>query len=140
MTKVYGIGGQTTALINIPFNGGIGHIQCEFRRGVIGRGPNNRPATFATSDEAVQQIIEGSDYFGHRIRLVRIINDGVPSEAPVSETPAKPSVKEYPDVVSREEAVAFLKAHGAKASNLKDDSSIKKYMAKIGASFPNFEF
>ena len=119
MTKVYGIGGQTTALINIPFNGGIGHIQCEFRRGVIGRGPNNRPATFATSDEAVQRIIEDSDYFGHRIRLVRIINDGVPSTEPIP---------------------AFLKAHGAKASNLKDDESIKKYMAKIGVSFPNFEF
>lgn len=140
MTKVYGISGQTTALIKIPFNGGMGYIQCEFRRGIIGRGPNNRPATYATADPAVQDIIEKSDFFGHRIALVRVINDGEPAVAPTPVTPSAPAITEYPDVSSREEAVAFLKAHGAKATNLKDDEAIKKYMAKIGASFPNLEF
>ena len=42
-------------------------------------------------------------------------------------------------MTSREEAVAYLKANGAKATNLKDDESIKKYMEKIGVIFPNYE-
>lgn len=142
MTKIYGISGQTTAVINIPFNGGLGSIECEFRRGVIGRGPNNRPATFATSDPAVQAIIENSAYYGHRIKLVRSIDDGghVSDAKATPVIPAEPEVKEYPDVTTKEEAVAFLKAHGAKATNLKDDEAIKKFMAKIGASFPNCAF
>lgn len=139
MTKIYGISGQTTAIVKIPFNGGLGYVECEFRRGVIGRGPNNRPATFATADPSIQSLIEMSNFYGRRIKLIRTIDDGASQAKPAKETPAEPSVKPYPDVLSREEAVAFLKAHGAKATNLKDDESIKKYMAKIGVSFPNFE-
>lgn len=138
MLKVYGIHGQTTAIIKIPFNGGRGHVECEFKRGVIGRGPNNRPATYATSDKALQGIIEDSPYFGHLITIVRVSDDGTDSKPePKAETPAGPVVTAYPDVTERDEAVAFLKAHGAKATNLKDDEAIKKYMAKINVSFPN---
>ena len=40
-------------------------------------------------------------------------------------------------VTSKEEAIAYLKQNGAKATNLKDDESIRKYAAKIGVHFPN---
>lgn len=137
MVKIYGIDGQTTAIVKVPFNNGTAHIECEFKRGVIGRGPNNRPATFPTSDPAIQSIIESSPYFGHMITLVRISDNG--PQRPAAMTPAEPKTVEYPDVTSEEELVAFLKAHGAKAVNLKDDESRMKFAAKIGAIFPNLE-
>lgn len=137
MTKIYGIYGQTTAIIKVPFNGGAGQLECEFRRGVIGRGPNNRPATFAAPDPAVQEIIESSPFFGNKITLVRVINDGGPAVAKKQTPVTPPPITEYADVTTKEEAVAFLKAHGAKAKDLKDDEAIMAYASKIGASFPN---
>ena len=42
-----------------------------------------------------------------------------------------------PDVTTKEEAVAYLKSKGAKAVQLRDDEAIKRFMAKVGVSFPN---
>ena len=146
MTKVYGVSGYTTLVVKIPFNGGGGLLECEFDRGIIGRGPSDRPATYATADPAKQGIIEGSEYYGKLIYLVRKIGQETPArtDAPVASTaaqgggsPAATEAREYPDVTTREEAVAFLKANGAKATNLKDDDAIKAYCAKAGISFPN---
>ena len=137
MLKTYGIDGQTTAIIKVPFNGGAASLEVEFKRGRIGAGLQNRPATYSTSDPVYQSIIENSIFFGHKVRLVRVIGDAEPEapSAPKAQTPA--AVEYHPEITSPEDAVAFLKARGAKATNLKDEESIKKYMAKIGVSFPN---
>lgn len=141
MLKVYGIHGRTTALIRIPAGkSGKAYLECEFARGRMGVGPANRPATFVTTDPVKQAIIEGSPLFGGVIKLVRSYEEEGESQ-PVKTKAAedKVEVTAVAGVTCREEAVAYLKAHGAKATNLKDDESIRKYMAKIGVTFPNCE-
>ena len=136
MLKVYGIHGRTTALIRIPAGkNGRAYLECEFGRGRMGVGPANRPATYVTTDPVKQAIIEGSPLFGGMIKLIRSYED----EPGQTETPAAKSVTEIPGVTSHDEAVAYLKAHGAKATNLTSDSAIRKYMDKIGVVFPNYE-
>ena len=147
MLKVYGIHGRTTAIIRIPAgNSGKAFLECEFGRGRMGVGPANRPATYATADPAKQMIIENSPLYGKTIKLIRYYedeNDNQQSQsaaAPAVAPAEKEKPTEVPGVESREDAIAYLKAHGAKAVNLKDDESIKKFMAKSGVVFPNFEF
>lgn len=136
MLKVYGIHGRTTALIRIPAGkNGRAYLECEFGRGRMGVGPANRPATYVTTDPVKQAIIEGSPLFGRMIKLIRSYED----EPGQTETPVSKSVTEIPGVTSHDEAVAYLKAHGAKATNLTSDSAIRKYMDKIGVVFPNYE-
>lgn len=137
MLKVYGIHGRTQALIKVPCNNGKAWLECEFRHGRIGAGLGNRPATYPTNDVTEQNIIEDSPLFGPLIFLHRVAGADAPK---TPDTPAKPVGKAEPGVTSKEEAVAYLKANGAKAVNLKDDAAIKKYMEKIGVFFPNFEF
>ena len=141
MLKVYGIEGRTTAVIRIPAGDGSAWLNCEFRRGRIGTQAYNRPATYSTSDFTEQNIIEDSPYFGRQIKLVRVYdNSGQEADInAVSDNSASGAIN-YPDVQTKEEAIAFLKAHGAKATNLNSDANIKKYMAKIGVAFPNLEF
>ncbi len=132
MLKQYGIYGQTQAVINFPINDGQAWFCAEFGRGRIGAGLQNRPATFTTSNPVVQGIIENSKEFGHLIKLVRVSEtDEKKAAAPA------PALAAHPEITSREDAVAFLKQHGAKAVHLKDDESIKRYAEKIGVFFPN---
>ena len=63
--------------------------------------------------------------------------DEVTEKPAASASPADPVDVKVPGVTTREEAVAFLKQRGAKATNLRDDNAIKSYMSKIGVSFPN---
>lgn len=102
----------------------------------MGVGSADRPATYSTGDTIKQAIIENSPMFGKSIRLIRTYEDKSPTSATDTGQTIEP-LGEIADVTSREEAVLFLKRHGAKAINLKDDEAIKKYMAKIGVSFPN---
>ena len=154
MLKVYGIHGRTTAVIQIPIDkAGRAYLECEFGRGRMGAGPANRPATYATRDETKQAIIENSPLFASgKIKLVRAYEEEKPVKAKTGAAPRSkaaagitpPAPKPEPlgpveGVTSREEAVEYLKAHEAKATNLKDDESIKSYMAKIGVTFPNLE-
>lgn len=134
MLKQYGIYGQTQAVINFPINDGQAWFCAEFGRGRIGAGLQNRPATFTTSNPVVQGIIENSKEFGHLIKLVRVSEE---REEKKAAAPAAPALAAHPEILSKEDAVAFLKANGAKATNLKDDDSIKKYAEKIGVWFPN---
>jgi len=138
MLKIYGIHGRTQALIKIPVNNGRAWLECEFKHGRIGAGIGNRPATYPTRDETEQNIIENSPFFNNGIFLHMVAgdNDGKKAE----QAPEQPALKAEPSVFSREEAVAYLKANGAKAANLKDDTAIQKYMEKIGVFFPNFSF
>ena len=142
--KVYGVYGRTTALLRIPTNGGRAWIEVEFKRGKLGLGASNKAATFCTKDKTVQSIIEDSAFFGNTIKLLRVYNseeDSKPAEPKAAEPKAveKPAeVISVPEVTSKEEAVSYLKGRGAKATNLKDDDSIRKFMAKIGVEFPNF--
>lgn len=136
MLKVYGIHGRTQALIKVPVNNGKAWIDCEFKHGRIGAGIGNRPATYPTSDETEQNIIENSPFFGSLIFLHRVAAAETPATAK-QDTPAAPAATAVTSVTSKEEAIAYLKQNGAKATNLKDDESIRKYAAKIGVHFPN---
>lgn len=131
MLKVYGIYGQTQAIINFPINDGAAWFTAEFKRGRICVGQQNRPATFTTSNPVIQDIIESSKQFGHLIQIIGVSGEG---EIPADD---KPDLEAKPDVTSKEEAIAFLKANGAKATQLRDDEAIKKCAAKIGYYFPN---
>lgn len=137
MLKIYGIHGRTQALIKVPVNNGRAWIECEFKHGRIGAGIANRPATYPTSDITEQNIIENSPFFGNMIFLHRASGSDEPQAA---EAPAQKSLTAVTSVTSKEEAVAYLKANGAKAVNLKDDTAIQKYMEKIGVFFPNYSF
>ena len=135
MLKVYGIHGQTQAVLNFPINDGKAWFTAEFGRGRIGAGMQNRPATYTTSNPVIQGIIESSAEFGHLIKIVRVTEDSDAKKAAAHiEAPA---LAAHPEITSKEEAIAFLKANGAKATQLKDDESIQKYAAKIGVFFPN---
>lgn len=141
--KVYGVSGRTTALLRIPTKGGRAWIEVEFKRGRLGLGASNKAATFCTNDKTVQSIIEDSSLFGNTIKLLRIYNsdsDAEPAAPKAAEKPAENPVEviSVPEVNSKEEAISYLKGRGAKATNLKDDDSIRKFMAKIGVEFPNF--
>lgn len=135
MLKIYGIRGRTQAVIKFPLNNGKANLPCEFKHGRIGAGQGNRPCTYATSDETEQNIIENSDFYKSKMVFLYRGEESKPAQ---EEAPKEP---EYvPGVTSREEAIAYLKGKGAKATNLKDDASIKKFMDKIGVAFPNFDF
>lgn len=136
MLKVYGIHGQTTAIVKIPVNGGKAWFEAEFKRGRIGGGPNDKPCTFATRDVTEQSIIEGSKYYGSLIRLIRTTED-VETAAPEKKANAAPAVEAHPEITSKAEAVAFIKKLGAKAKDYVDDEAIAAFAAKKGVSFPN---
>lgn len=134
MLKVYGIHGQTQAVINFPINGGKAWFTAEFGRGRIGAGIQDRPATYTTSNEVIQNIIEDSQEFGHLIKLIRVVKDSSENK---EKKPAKKKLTAHTEITSQEDAIAFLKANGAKATDLVDDDSIQKFAAKIGVFFPN---
>ena len=134
MLKQYGIYGQTQAVINFPINDGQAWFTAEFGRGRIGVGIQDRPATYTTANPVIQAIIENSKEFGHLIKIVRVTED---SEEKKAAAPNAPALAAHPEIASKEDAVAFLKQNGAKATQLKDDESIRKYAEKIGVFFPN---
>ena len=134
MLKPYGIYGQTPAVITFPLNDGQAWFTAEFGRGRIGAGIQNRPATYTTANPVIQAIIENSKEFGHLIKIVRVTED---SEEKKAAAPNAPALAAHPEIASKEDAVAFLKQNGAKATQLKDDESIRKYAEKIGVFFPN---
>lgn len=139
MVKVYGIYGRTAAIVRIPIgHGNKGFLECEFSRGRLGLGSADRPATYSTGDDIKQSIIESSSLFGHTIKIVRTYPDAESKKS--AKTSPKPKVSDVPDITTRDEAVIFLKAQGAKAVDLKDDDSMKKYMEKIGVVFSNCKF
>lgn len=141
MLKIYGIDNRTAAIITIPINEGKAKFVCEFRHGMIGRGRNNRPATYATVDVTEQNIIERSAYYGRLIRLVRVVGgDTGGIKARTKAKKAETANEVHPEITSKEEMIAFLKAYGAKATDLASDSSIKKYIEKAGLDFPNYMF
>lgn len=149
-TKVYGIYGRTTVELNLPV--GKASLPLVFERGCLDR-KNYRPACYITSKKAVQDMIEDSPYFGKMIKLVKVYGTNNPSreEAAPKKAPAKPVKKaepveeeviptEYPDVTTKEQLIAAVKAHGAKANILADEAKIKKFAANKGLSFPNYQF
>lgn len=135
MLKVYGIDGRTTAVIQIPVGDGSAWLPVEFKRGRTGTQAYNRPATYSTNNVTEQNIIEDSPLFGKTIQLIRVYDDGG-SEAEKQDAPVS-VLTEYPDVQTKEEAVAFLKAHGAKATDINTNAKLKAYAEKIGVAFPN---
>lgn len=197
MLKVYGIQGRTSAVLNIPFNGGRAKLEVEFEHGRIGLSSANRPATYSTDDPVKQGIIENSQFF--TTGLIKVIRTyGAPAAVPVvnSETrkprssgksgavqpvavaegkqnlqpdeqgaetqlqgqsasatdvrdagieknseknSEKPAVEEHPEITTKEDALAFLKSKGAKATDLTEEG-VKKFMSKHGISFPNVVF
>lgn len=156
MTKVYGIYGRTT--VELTLQVGKATLPLVFERGCLDR-KNFRPAVYMTSKPAIQAMIENSPLFGTTIQLVRTFGAREQVEttsavsAPIKKAPVEkvatptaagpnpaPTVTEAPEVTSLAEAAAYLKAHGAKAANVAGEEAMKKYMAKIGVIFPNFNF
>lgn len=137
MLKVYGIHGRTQAVIKVPVNNNQAWLECEFKHGRIGAGLGNKPATYPTSDATEQNIIENSPLFGPLIFLVR--QSAEEPKADKAAAAAAVPVTPITSVTSKEEAIAYLKQQGAKATQLKDDEAIAKYAAKIGVSFPNLQ-
>ena len=148
-TKVYGIYGKTTVEINLPV--GKATLPLTYERGCLDR-KNYRPASFITSEEAVQDIIESSPLFGRMIKLVKTYGNApqeeavTPKKAPANTVrKAAPAVEEavpteYPEVTTKEQLIAAVKAHGAKANVLADEAKIKKFIENKGLSFPNYQF
>ena len=141
MLKVYGVYGKTTAIVRIPTSSGRSWLQIEFKRGRLGLGRSNQAATYSTSDPTEQAIIEDSSMFGGMIKLISVYRNGGESVPAPLET-AKPEAAEVDktivtEVTTKEQAVAYLKSKGAKATQLRDDEAIKKFADKIGVSFPN---
>lgn len=141
MIKVYGIYGRTTALVRIPAGNGRAWIELEFRHGRLGLGRSNKAATYSTSDPTEQAIIEDSPLFGGLIKLIRSYDNGGGEVAAPLATD-KPAAAELqptsiPEITTKEEAIAYLKSKGVKATQLRDDEGIKKSAARIGVSFPS---
>lgn len=143
MIKVYGVHGRTTALIRIPAGAGRAWLEIEFRRGRLGLGKSNTAATYSTADPTEQAIIEDSPMFGGLIKLLRVYGEaGKQVAAPLAtEKPEAAEVQHtaVPEVTTKEQAVAYLKSKGAKATQIRDDEAIKKCAARLGISFPNLE-
>lgn len=152
MTKVYGIYGKTTVEMNLPV--GKATLPLVFTRGCLDR-KNYRPASFITNKKSIQDMIESSPLFGRTIKLVKVYGaeaaqeeEATPAPAPkkaVSKPvqapePAEEKPTEYPDVTTKEQLIAAVKAHGAKAGVLADDAKLKKFIETKGLSFPNYQF
>ena len=147
-TKVYGIYGKTTVEINLPV--GKATLPLVFERGCLDR-KNYRPASFITNKKYIQDIIESSSFFGGMIKLVKVYGNDAPEEPEAEPAPKKAPAKaaaveeevvptEYPDVTTKEQLIAAVKAHGAKANVLADEAKLKKFIATKGLSFPNYQF
>lgn len=75
-----------------------------------------------------------------------------PESAPISDPAPKPTPAgstdgdagnggmNFPEVTTIEQARVALKAHGANAGVLMNETAMKNYMAKNGIVFPNFQF
>ena len=160
MTKVYGIYGYTYATIQVPVGSGSAYLMLEFKNGNPHGGAYYAPAVYVSNSKTEQAMIESSPYFGHKIILHKVYGEPepevapapapqpaaapapapVPEAAPAAETEAPIEYKEYPDVRSIEDARATLKSLGAKATQLAQESSMKKFMEKNHIKFPNFNF
>ena len=96
-----------------------------------------RPATFSTADPIVQRILETSPHFGKTYVLWRVWHEEDGNKAAPAAKSQRMPAEPLEGITTKEEAVAYLKSNGAKATNLKDAESILKYAEKIGVSFPN---
>lgn len=139
--KIYGIHGRSTASIRVPAGDGKAYLICEFTKGRPTPGGNYKPATYATHDKTEQDIIEHSPYFGGIIKLLHVY--GSIEEKAVAKSEAatpKNEPKVYEDVETYEQAITVLKSLGAKATQLRSVDAIKKLMASMNVSFPNYNF
>lgn len=136
-TKVYGIHGRSSAILRIPTGSGKAEFRAEFENGLPGAGANYRPATFSTADPIVQRIMETSPHFGRTYVLYRVWHEDDGDKAAPAAKPTRTQIEPLEGIVTKEEAISYLKSKGAKATNLKDEESILKYAEKIGVSFPN---
>lgn len=136
-TKVYGIHGRSSAILRIPTGSGKAEFRAEFENGLPGAGANYRPATFSTADPIVQRIMETSPHFGRTYILYRVWYEDDGDKAAPAAKPTRTQIEPLEGIVTKEEAISYLKSKGAKATNLKDEESILKYAEKIGVSFPN---
>jgi hypothetical protein len=141
MTKVYSYAEKTTAIIRIPVgSSGKAFLNVEFKGGRK-VGNSFKPATYCTADPTEQAIIENSPYFGRGVKLVRSYDNGGNEVAPALATDKPEAVEvtivNVTEVKTREEAVAYLKSKGVKATQLRDDAAIQKQAQRIGVAFPN---
>lgn len=132
-TKTYGVHGRATAVLRIPTGNGKASIIVEFTRGLPSAGSNYRPATYVTSDPVEQDILESSSLFGKMYTLVGVSKNE--AEKPATEQPK--GITPLDGILTKEEAVSYLKSQGAKAIELRSAEAILKTAEKYGVSFPN---
>lgn len=142
-TKIYAIHGRTTVVMRVPTGSGKAYYSAEFANGLPDAGPNYRPATFSTSDPLVQKIMESSPFFGKMYVLHRIYREksGKPAANTAAAAQIKPTValEKLDGIMTKEEAIAYLKSKGAKATDLRSYAAINAYAESIGVSFPNLQ-
>lgn len=140
--KIYGIHGRSTASIRVPAGDGKAYLICEFTKGRPTPGANYKPAVYATSDTTEQSIIEHSPYFGGIIKLMEVYATAdTKNSAPImKEENPRAEAKVFEDVTTYEQALTVLKSLGAKATQLRSIDAVKRLMANLNVSFPNYNF
>ena len=98
--------------------------------------------SYRTSDKELQGLIEDSLYFKGGIVDGKKVNKVIDLDFVSAETdsPIKPSVLDYVDITSLQEAKELLvKSHGVKESSLKTPDDIRKHADKLNIAFPNLK-
>lgn len=158
ITKIYGIYGYREVLMQIMV--GKAKLPINFTNGNPAQGANYRAATYASTSEIEQEMIEKSYQFKTgKIQVIRTYGKKSEKTAPAKEAkPAAPIVddvpqednepatvpevikKSYPKIVNMSGALITLKSNGATAEILKDPNAMKAFMEEKNIEFPNFSF
>lgn len=157
ITKIYGIYGYREVLMQIMV--GKAKLPINFTNGNPAQGANYRAATYVSTSETEQEMIEKSYQFKTgKIQIIRTYGKKSEKAAPAkAATPVSPAVndipneaeqgdsstvvkKSYPKIVNMSGAIITLKANGATAEILKDPNAMKAFMEEKNIEFPNFSF
>lgn len=151
--RTYGIPHAIEVHEIFTYNGGIGKLHVRFRGGVVDP-KYNIPATYSTSSEFEQLVIEGSSQFGVKVfrygpkgeqiatstcAVKRDEDIKVKQPPHIKSTIEVDSTKEYPNVETLGEATEVLMELGVDASELGGKNAILAAMVQQKVSFPNLK-
>lgn len=101
-----------------------------------------QPATFNTSNKALQMVIENSkEFINGKIKLISCIEVEEDESVIIAESVEDAAdVTRYEDVTTAQMAREVLKRDfGASQGELQNAASIKAYAEKVNVSFPNWQ-
>lgn len=161
--KIYGIPGCIASREIFYFNHGKGTLRVEFKNGSVDPGAK-APATFSTSSEAEQSIIENSEQFGLRVfeyspqgRKLPSARKAQPTEeekprvktkeeieedktaSRLGYTVAKDGTKVFEKITRLSEVSQILLELGATAKDMTGSKAILAAADRLGCSFPNLD-